>query len=106
MFLLQITGTDAASFSLDVQSYTDIRITTATSLDYETKTSYSFSIKVSDGTNTDTRSLTLNVNDVNDNDPVCSTQVYAGSMAENSAQGKIGHKLDTVKILASNFQYL
>ena len=58
-----LSGTDAASFSIDSTSG---QLQTKSALDYETKTSYSVIITVSDGSLTDTISVTINVTDVDE----------------------------------------
>jgi len=44
---------------------------------------------VSDGTHTSTATLTINLTDINDNAPVFGSSFYTGTVAENSASGKI-----------------
>ena len=52
-------------------------------------TTYNIELMVSDGTHTSTATLTINLTDVNDNAPVFGSSFYIGSVAENSASGKI-----------------
>ena len=58
-----LSGTDAASFSIDSTSG---QLRTRAALDYETKRSYTVTVTVSDGTLTDTITVTINITDVAD----------------------------------------
>ena len=56
-----LSGTDAASFSIDA---TTGQLKTKAALDYETKNTYTVTVIVSDGSLTDTITLTINVTDI------------------------------------------
>ena len=86
-----LSGTDAATFSIDSSSG---QLRTSASLDYETKSSYKVTITVSDG-NGGSDSITATINVINvDETPSNNAPVFtAGSstpltVAENTAAGK------------------
>ncbi|RKU32418.1 hypothetical protein C6496_24015 [Candidatus Poribacteria bacterium] len=80
-----LSGTDAASFSIDT---TTGQLQTSTALDFETKSSYSVTVSVSDGNNgSNAIDVTINVTDVNES-PVLSEGTSATrTIAENTAAG-------------------
>ncbi len=85
-----LSGTDAASFSIDS---TTGQLRTSAALDYETKTSYTVTITVSDGNGgTDTITVTVNITDV-DEAPSNTAPVFTAgnsttrSIAENTGAG-------------------
>ena len=83
-----LSGTDAASFSIDS---TTGQLQTSATLDYETKSSYSVTITVSDGSLTDTITVTINVTEVT----VIGAPVFTEggsttrSVAEDTASGGV-----------------
>ena len=92
-----LSGTDASSFSIDVETG---QLQTQADLDYETKSSYTVTITVSDDISstdalTDTITVTINVTDVDEtvsnNAPAFASNRTTRSVAENtSANQNIG----------------
>ena len=82
---LSLTGADSVNFT--VNENTGV-ISTNALLDRESQDSYSFTLTATDsGGRFSLVAINVTVSDVNDNNPVCGTSVYAGSVAENAAVG-------------------
>ena len=79
-----LSGTDAASFSIDSISG---QFQTSAALNFEDKSSYTFTITVSDETGTDTITVTINVTDANDAPIFTDGESTSRSVAENTATG-------------------
>ena len=79
-----LSGTDAASFSIDSTSG---QLQTLAALNFEDKSSYTFTISVSDETLTDTITVTINVTDANDAPIFTDGDSTSRSVAENTATG-------------------
>ena len=78
-------GADSLNFT--VNENTGV-ISTNTRLDREFKDSYTILITATDsGSRANSADVTITVSDVNDNSPVCSMALYAGSVAENAVSG-------------------
>ena len=87
-----LSGTDAASFSIDS---TIGQLKTGAALNFEDKSSYTFTITVSDETFTDTITVTINVTDANDAPIFRDGENTSRSVAENTATGNnIGSVVD------------
>ena len=82
---MSLTGADSVNFT--VNENTGV-ISTNALLDRESQDSYSFTLTATDsGGRFSLVAINVTVSDVNDNNPVCGTSVYAGSVAENAAVG-------------------
>ncbi len=77
----QLSGTDAASFSIDSNTG---QLKTSAALNYETKSSYTVTITVTDGSSTDTITVTINVTDANDAPTFSDGANTTRSIAENT----------------------
>lgn len=77
-------GNSESKFAIDAN--TGI-VSLINSLDYETTTSYTLSITISDGVNTTTGTLTATITDVNDTNPIITTQSGNTQVDETLAVG-------------------
>ena len=77
-----LTGTDAASFSIDA---TTGQVKLLTPADFEVKNSYSITVNAKDASHTTTKAVTLNVTDVDEAPSF--TSGATGTVAENAATG-------------------
>ncbi len=78
-------GADLASFSIDENSGV---LTFDSAPDYETKTSYVVEITASDGNLTDTQTITVTVTDVDDNNPVITSNGGGATAVINAAENQ------------------
>ena len=84
----QLSGTDAASFSIDSNTG---QLKTSATVNYETKSSYTVTVTVTDGSSTDTITVTINVTDANDAPQFTDGANTTRSIAENTdASSNIG----------------
>ena len=80
---MSLTGADSVNFT--VNENTGV-ISTNALLDRESQDSHAFTLTATDsGGRFSLVAINVTVSDVNDNNPVCGTSVYAGSVAENAA---------------------
>ncbi len=80
-----LNGTDAASFSIDVNTG---QLKTKIDLNHETKDSYLVTVSVSDGKGgTDSISVTINVSDVNESPEFTDGATTTRAIAENAGAG-------------------
>ena len=69
----ELSGTDAASMSLDSSAGF---LSFISAPDYETKSSYVATVTASDGTNSAAQAITVSITDANDSAPVFTSECY------------------------------
>jgi hypothetical protein len=81
-----LVGPDASSFTIDSSSG---RITFLAAPDYETKVVYAITVGVTDGTNSSNHALTININNLNDNEPIITSESYFNIDENQTSVGSI-----------------
>ncbi|MDC0172999.1 cadherin repeat domain-containing protein [Gammaproteobacteria bacterium] len=81
-----LVGPDASSFTIDSSSG---RITFLAAPDYETKVVYAITVGVTDGTNSSSHALTISINNLNDNEPIITSESYFNIDENQTSVGSI-----------------
>lgn len=81
-----LEGTDADHFKVNANGI----VTLDGSLDREDQTSYTVTVRATQGVTSSTKTITVNVTDVNDTDPVFSSDAFA-SVTENTSAAAVVH---------------